>query len=184
MQHEREEVHGHRGAQDQPHAAGLHQEPIRLHTGRSGQLKWAKRGGGQKNSDSWYETRPRWWWWWWRWWFTSDSLRVFHTVAADNVMIFLAALWEDWGNSILKKKKKKMQIHAKFDLFCRFLCNVAINREVHNTPTCKKCHSLNRFRKRHYRIIHPSGALPFFTSKISDDSLLCNIYFTVDGIMW
>ena len=50
MQHEREEVHGHRGAQDQPHAAGLHQEPIRLHTGCPWQLKRAEhgRGGGRK----------------------------------------------------------------------------------------------------------------------------------------
>lgn len=45
VQHVREEVHGHRGAQDQPDAAGLHQEPLRLHPGRSRQLKRAKGKG-------------------------------------------------------------------------------------------------------------------------------------------
>lgn len=42
VQHEREEVHGHCGAQDQPIAARLHQEPLWLHPGRSWQLNWAK----------------------------------------------------------------------------------------------------------------------------------------------
>lgn len=42
VQHVREEVHGHCGAQDQPVAARLHQEPLWLHPGRSRQLNWAK----------------------------------------------------------------------------------------------------------------------------------------------
>lgn len=58
MQLEREQVHGHRGAQDQPVAAGLHQEPVGLHPGCSWQLKqaqweevWGGRGGGGSADD-------------------------------------------------------------------------------------------------------------------------------------
>lgn len=36
----RQEVHSHRGAQDQPITARLHQEPLRLHPGCAWQLEW------------------------------------------------------------------------------------------------------------------------------------------------
>lgn len=42
VQHEWQKVHGHRWAQDQPVAAGLHQEPVWVHPGCSWQLKWAE----------------------------------------------------------------------------------------------------------------------------------------------
>lgn len=40
VQPARQEVHSHRGAQDQPITARLHQEPLRLHPGRAWQLEW------------------------------------------------------------------------------------------------------------------------------------------------
>lgn len=121
VQHERQEVHRHRGAQDQPVPAGLHQEPIRLHPGHSWQLNWAewKKQNKTKQTDirrGWdYDMMVM----MIHLWFTSFVL-----CRAANVMIQIAALPEDLGNWNLK-----LQSPAKLEPFCRYLCNSSRNRK-------------------------------------------------------
>ncbi len=83
VQHERQEVHDHRGAKNQPITARLHQEPIRLHPGCSWKLKWNK-----PKKSQW---QLRYWWW------SSSSSSI-----SDSLCFFaeLLIMWQVGSSSV------------------------------------------------------------------------------------